>query len=81
MGTEAWNAMEAIATAMTNARLRKEKARREKLEELRKFNEEHPVVPVAQVEIKVVVYEAERIEAPITNHWYQVAKQLLPKKK
>ncbi len=76
MGTEAWNAMEALATRMTNARVRKEKARQKKLDEIRKFNKEHPVV-----EIKVVVYEAERIEAPITNHWYQVAKQLLPKKK
>lgn len=76
MTTEAWNAMEALATAMTNAKSRKEKERLKKLEEIRKYNEEHPVVPITQV-----VYEAKQTEAPITNHWYQVAKQLLPKKK
>jgi hypothetical protein len=81
MGTEAWNAMEALATRMTDARIREEKKRLEKLEKIRRFNEKHQIAPVAQVETTVTVYELEPVEKPIINHWYQVAKQLLPKKK
>ncbi len=81
MTTEAWNAMERLATAMTNARFKKEKERLEKLEKIRRFNEKHQIAPVAQVETTVTVYELEPVEKPIINHWYQVAKQLSPKKK
>lgn len=86
MGTEAWKAMEALATRMTNTRIREEKKRLEKLEKLRKFNKEHPVVPVAQVEIKVVVYNSESVEPPkidpITYNpaWY-VLNYLAPDRK
>lgn len=52
---EAWAKMEAQATEMTYEKYRKAEAIRQKLEKVRKFNLDHPVVKVTPV----VVYESE----------------------
>lgn len=79
MTTEAWAAMERLATAMTNARARKEKERKDKLEEIRRYNSEHPIQPVVS-QNDTIVYQSDEVK-PITNHWWQVGKQFQPKKK
>ncbi len=75
MTNEAWDAMEKLATSMTMARQERVRIQEEKLKKIREFNLEHPIDTV-----EVVVYESET-DNPITNHWWQVAKQFATKKK